>query len=739
MAKAVPPNDPQKLSASKGRPAGAGSPGTAAPLDEAQIARIAERRREAETLLANQSYEAAGQILLRLAKLPQEEVRETAAWARQQLQRVRKQMGTPAEVSDSVALGPQSTNTPPAAVGTQIAPATSSVSTAATESAPSAGESLAERLKGVASSPLGAIVGVSCVAFLVGFLATAAAVRPPTATLTFEVEDAVRGKEIGLGIDGRLYEVDSLELTRKVSPGRQTIAVTQERTEWAALDLDLESGDVRTLRVVWRDGHPELHLLGTDDSVLAKSLTPRPLAPPPPDKPVAPNPVATPKPESQPSPKPDRATPQTSEPKPSTVTPSEPQNDAAIVTALFRKGPPGTYAAVRRQEGRAFKGFNVTSADQLPPPPYELLNVTLVEGGAGEAEFALLRETRTLQSLTLLGTEWTGDEIKPLHGHPSLSSFTLRPRGSTFTTLKPTRVIPHLAKCPALLVINVESASISDDDLEVLKGHGRLHNLAIVADALTSRGLLSLAAFPHLTSLTLRWKDPEISGVTDEQIALLTGMMNLQVLQIEGGRTVTGAGFAKSDLPALQNLVLHRFPNLNDDGVRAIVSGHPRMANFSLNDFNADRGDARVGSAVTNASLETLTELRFLSRLVLSSAEGITDEGMKHVSRLTELNWLDLSGCPLGDAAVEPLATLKVSNLNLSRTQVGDQACKVIASMPQVRALFLSGTQVTDKGFTHLRSLKQLRFLDARQTAVTQQAADDLKAEIPQAQILVGP
>ena len=742
MAKAVPPNDPRKLAASKGRPPGAAAPGTAAPLDEAQIARIAEKRREAEALLASQNYEAAGQILLRLARLPQEEIRETAAWARQQLLRVRKQMGTPAEVSDSVALAPKTAAGAPDAASTSTGDASPAGSTPSSESSGSAaespaGESLANRVKQLATSPLAAISGVACIAFLVGFLVTAAAVRPPTATLVFEVEEMARGKEVGLGIDGRLHEVDTLEQSMKVSPGRQTIAVTEGRKEWAALELDLASGDIRTLRVVLRDGHPEVHLLGTDDSVLAKSLTPRPLPPPPPDKPAAP--VESPKPETNPVPKPAAPGIRTPETKPTTGSPSEPQNDSVLATSLFRKGGPGTYVGVRRLEGRNPKFFNANTAEQLPPSPYEITQVALVDGGVGEAEFKGLREAPFLQSLTLMGSEWTGDELKPLRGHPTLMSFTLRPRGSTFTNLKPTLAIPHLAECPGLLVINIESATVSDDDIETLKGHRRLQNLSIAADALTSRGLSTLATFPQLLLLNLRWMDPEISGVTDEQIGLLSGMMQLQSLSLEGGRTATGAGFEKVEIAALNSLSLSRFPALNDEGIRAIVAGFPRLSHLSLNDWNPAQGGAQVGSAVTNASLETLVELRPLHRLIIHSAEGITNEGMPHIAKMTGLDWLDLSGCPLGDAAAEPLAKLKLVTLKLSRTQVGDQSCKGIASMSQLVTLFLDSTQVTDDGIARLKSMKQLRQLSVRQTAVTREAVDALKAELPMLNVNFGP
>lgn len=744
MAKAVPPNDPQKLAASKGKPAGAGAPGAAAPLDEAQLARIAEKRREAETLLAGENYEAAGPILLRLAKFTQDEVRETAAWARQQLQHVRKHLGAPAEVSDSVALAPKSAATAPVPASGPTAEKPPAATTPASESAgsaaePPAGGSLAVQLKALATSPLAAIAGIACLAFLVGFLATAAAVRPPAATLIFEVEEAVRGKEVGLGVEGRHHEADSLAQSAKVSPGHQTIAVTQGRTEWAALDLDLESGDVRTLRVVWREGHPEVHLLGTDDSVLAKSLTPKPLPPPPPDKPVAPALVDPQKPETKPTSKPGAPGTRTPEAKPTTGSPSEPQNDSALATTLFRKGGPGTYIAVRRLEGRNLKGFNANSADQLPPPPYEITHVVLVDGGAGETEFKGLRDAPFLQGLVLMGSEWRGDEIKPLRGHPTLMSFTLRPRGSTFTTLKPTLVVPHLAECPGLLVINIESASVSDDDIETLKGHRRLQNLSIVADAITSRGMSNLAAFPHLIAINLRWMDPEIGGVTDEQIGLLSGMTQLQSLSLEGGRTATGAGFAKVELAALNNLNLSRFPALNDEGIRAIVAGFPRLSHLSLNDWNLAQGGAQVGSAVTNAALETLVELRPLHRLIIHSAEGITDEGMPHIAKMTGLDWLDLSGCPLGDSAAEPLAKLKLVTLNLSRTQIGDQSCKAIASMPQLVTLFLDGTQVTDEGIARLKSMKQLRTLNVRQTAVTRDGVDALKAELPMLNVTFGP
>ncbi|MCC7425154.1 MAG: hypothetical protein IT428_33205 [Planctomycetaceae bacterium] len=746
MAKAVPPNDPRKLAASKGRPPGAAAPGTAAPLDEAQIARIAEKRREAEALLASQNYEAAGQILLRLARLPQEEVRETAAWARQQLLRVRKQMGTPAEVSDSVALAPKTAAGAPDAASTSTGDASPAGSTPSSESSGSAaesraGESLANRVKQLATSPLAAISGVACIAFLVGFLVTAAAVRPPTATLVFEVEEMARGKEVGLGIDGRLHEVDTLEQSMKVSPGRQTIAVTEGRKEWAALELDLASGDIRTLRVVWREGHPEVHLLGTDDSVLAKSLVPRPLPPPPADKPVTPKTDAA---RTVPNPQPQRSSAPTPMPTPPANSPSpgtdaSRRDDAAIVTAIFHKSMGLANFNITSFETNPPRNLLINQSSQIPKGRLQILSATLSPEGIDYEQFALLKDAHSLGMLTLVG-EWTGDEIKVLVGHPALRSFTqsaiggrVPPGAATIKTLRRSRAAPHLAQMPVLSQVNLNGLSFTDDDLDLLKKVRDLQGLGFASDELTPRGLATLSELPRLGTLYLRTMDPDADGFSDEKLEILGRAFRLHVLTLEGG-TATGAGFRKLDARNLQYLTLQRFPALKDEGIQAIASFCKALTTIHIN--VPQPGVEHVASSLTNDSLKAFQGLEHLRSIRIQSAAGITDEG---VAALVDapVTMLDLSGCSIGDGAAESLSKMKLEYLWLERTQIGDETCRAISRLP-LRQLLISNTKVTDAGMTHLKEIKTLETVDVRQTEVTQQAVDALKAANTRITIMSG-
>ena len=136
---------------------------------------------------------------------------------------------------------------------------------------------------------------------------------------------------------------------------------------------------------------------------------------------------------------------------------------------------------------------------------------------------------------------------------------------------------------------------------------------------------------------------------------------------------------------------------------------------------------------VSDRNLSDLRHLTGLTSLFLANNRSrITDAGLVHLSAMTQLERLDLTGCKItgrGLASLKNMTQLK--SLCLGWTQVDDPGLEVIAGFPELRRLELHQTKITDVGLVHLRGLKNLRALSLIGTAVTPKALDELKAAIP--------
>lgn len=133
-------------------------------------------------------------------------------------------------------------------------------------------------------------------------------------------------------------------------------------------------------------------------------------------------------------------------------------------------------------------------------------------------------------------------------------------------------------------------------------------------------------------------------------------------------------------------------------------------------------GRRRLNLQVTDAT--TLEPLRALApdRLWALHADGalLDDAEMAHLSVLTGLRFLDLSGTRITDAGLVHLQTLQeLETLHIWDTDVTDTGLALIARLPNLRELGLGNTGVTDAGLSELRALTRLRLLQLWGTAVT--------------------
>ena len=106
----------------------------------------------------------------------------------------------------------------------------------------------------------------------------------------------------------------------------------------------------------------------------------------------------------------------------------------------------------------------------------------------------------------------------------------------------------------------------------------------------------------------------------------------------------------------------------------------------------------------------------------------------------TRLVHLNLRGTNLDDELASHLAPLtELTRLHLEKTAISDAALAHLAGMQKLEYLNLYGTKITDAGLEKLGDLKALKKLFVWETVVTLDGVRQLKAKLPELQIIGGP
>ena len=165
-------------------------------------------------------------------------------------------------------------------------------------------------------------------------------------------------------------------------------------------------------------------------------------------------------------------------------------------------------------------------------------------------------------------------------------------------------------------------------------------------------------------------------------------------------------------------------------------------------------------AAVNIATDAEMKELASLQHVRSLSAHHLTDDGLRHVATLGELQELLLQGSQVTDAGAEHLKGLStLRTIDLGRTKITDAGLRHleglrqlqllsvwgnkitdaglvhIAKLPQLRTLSLAETQVTDAGLEHLRTMQQLNTLNLTETTVTDTGVGRLQQALPNCMI----
>jgi len=110
----------------------------------------------------------------------------------------------------------------------------------------------------------------------------------------------------------------------------------------------------------------------------------------------------------------------------------------------------------------------------------------------------------------------------------------------------------------------------------------------------------------------------------------------------------------------------------------------------------------------------------------------LPEEGLEHLSGLTNLSWLRLAGTRITDNELEQVKELtNVIDLNLSNTRVTDAGLEHLKRMTNLIDLDLRNTRVTNAGLEHLKGLTNLEHLWLYGTQVTDDGVAELRRALP--------
>jgi len=283
---------------------------------------------------------------------------------------------------------------------------------------------------------------------------------------------------------------------------------------------------------------------------------------------------------------------------------------------------------------------------------------------------------------------------------------------------------PHLQRLEEL---DVESVKLSDADLAIIGRMKGLKTLRIASARMTGDGLGHLARLPVLEELTLDRVHFSNSGS-----AISQGFASLKSLVVGSSPEFGDDAIACfGSPPQLEDVNFNRAP-IGDRGlaqllqsgkVRSLIINEGLMTDASfaqIANYKAPGWLVLSGMPLTDAGLKALAGKEFPTLIldhtaltdqafgVLTNIKGleyvslsdtkISGVGAGDLNGDPKLKHLDLSGVTLTQKGTQALAQVQCSELDLSRTFIGDRELMVLAANDNLVELDVTGTAVTLNG-----------------------------------------
>jgi hypothetical protein len=132
-------------------------------------------------------------------------------------------------------------------------------------------------------------------------------------------------------------------------------------------------------------------------------------------------------------------------------------------------------------------------------------------------------------------------------------------------------------------------------------------------------------------------------------------------------------------------------------------------------------------TAISDSDWHNISKFRALYIIYLGHS-NISDEGIKHLSQLPELDFLRLNHAKqITDAAIPSISKLpKLTNLKLDSTNITDQGVRTLSPISKLEVLELNHVKVTSRGVELLKNIPSLRTVLLHWTDVDDRALDHL-------------
>lgn len=268
-----------------------------------------------------------------------------------------------------------------------------------------------------------------------------------------------------------------------------------------------------------------------------------------------------------------------------------------------------------------------------------------------------------------------------------------RRRNATYRDLNDNHLRDLIKRSPNLTELNLlESRRLTQDGVALLSPLTRLTSLHLdTCENLTDSGVKSLKELP-LRSLALS----NCSQITDTGIKNITEFKNLQHLLLSQNKKLTGNCLhTLSTLSNLHSLTLNDWPHFTDDDLEKLVRYLPGITSLNLSGCRQ----------LTDQGIAHLTLLTQLKSLNLSGCDKLSSTGLKHLSTLTHLEELNVSHCyNVTDECLQSLNALPLKRLYLNHCyKLTDNGLRHMACLPLETLDVSNCSQLTGKGIKELR------------------------------------
>ena len=279
--------------------------------------------------------------------------------------------------------------------------------------------------------------------------------------------------------------------------------------------------------------------------------------------------------------------------------------------------------------------------------------------------------------------------------------------------------LAYVAELPSLkgLYFECKDSRVTDAGLRHLSKLASIEELYLKGERMGDAGLTYLRDLPRLKYLCLYG-----SGFTDKGMVNVKQMPSLRILSFhESLCRITDAGLAHiSQIPNLESLCLHGMRGITDAGLSHLAKMR------SLKKLN-------IGSSqVTDRGLAYLVQIKTLEQLDLpQDQKGITDAGLAHIAELPNLKALHISRVHFNDPkmnkeyytdkGLEALVKCRgLEELSIGSPGITDAGMDHVAKLTNLTSLVVFGCDnVTDRGLARLAGLKSLTHLYIADTDIT--------------------